>query len=374
MNYAEKIDRLRLFRSENVGAVTFRVLTKHFKTAAEALDALPEKARRGGMKKPLRICSADDAEREYAAVEKFGAEMIFLGGNDYPDRLSVLPDAPPVLTVLGDKSLLKSPQIAIVGTRNASLNGREIARNMARELALAGYGTVSGMASGIDGAAHFGALQANTPRASTTAVLGTGIDIPYPEQNRKLYDEIREKGALVSEYPLHAKPQPSNFPQRNRIISGLSIGLVVIEAALRSGSLITANKALEQGKDVFAVPATPTDDRAKGVNHLIKNGAPLVENASDIIEHLQSAPLFSLSEKAFIRSDPPIPPALPSEPDDTDRNRVLSLLDGAPVEIDLLIRETGLPADAISVLLVELELAGQIERLPGSRVLRVISL
>ncbi len=374
MNYAEKIDRLRLFRSENVGAVTFRVLMQHFKTAAAALDALPDKARRGGMKKPLRICSAADAEREYAAVEKAGAEMIFLGENDYPDRLSVLPDAPPVLTVSGDKGLLKSPQVAIVGTRNASLNGREIARNMARELAAAGYGTVSGLALGIDGAAHFGALQANNPRASTTAVLGTGVDVPYPEPNRRLYDEIREKGVLVSEYPLGAKPQPSNFPQRNRIISGLSVGLVVIEAALRSGSLITANKALEQGKDVFAVPATPTDDRAKGVNHLIKNGAPLVENAADVIEHLQSAPLFSLSEKAFVRPEPPASPAVTSDVGDADRNGILSLLDGAPVEIDALIRETGLPADAISVLLVELELAGQIERLPGNRVLRVISL
>ena len=374
MNYAEKIDRLRLCRSENVGAVTFRVLMRHFKTAAAALDALPDKARRGGMKKPLRICSAADAEREYAAVEKAGAEMIFLGENDYPDRLSVLPDAPPVLTVSGDKGLLKSPQVAIVGTRNASLNGREIARNMARELAAAGYGTVSGLALGIDGAAHFGALQANNPRASTTAVLGTGVDVPYPEPNRRLYDEIREKGVLVSEYPLGAKPQPSNFPQRNRIISGLSVGLVVIEAALRSGSLITANKALEQGKDVFAVPATPTDDRAKGVNHLIKNGAPLVENAADVIEHLQSAPLFSLSEKAFVRPEPPASPAVTPDVGDADRNGILSLLDGAPVEIDALIRETGLPADAISVLLVELELAGQIERLPGNRVLRVISL
>ena len=192
---------------------------------------------------------------------------------------------------------------------------------------------------------------------------------------------IEEMDAVVMPMSFTLNGQSyKNYPD------GREMPMADFYAALRSGGMSTTSQltmemlretftpVLEQGKDVFAVPATPTDDRAKGVNHLIKNGAPLVENASDIIEHLQSAPLFSLSEKAFIRSDPPIPPALPSEPDDTDRNRVLSLLDGAPVEIDLLIRETGLPADAISVLLVELELAGQIERLPGNRVLRVISL
>lgn len=243
------------------------------------------------------------------------------------------------------------------------------------DLVRAGYSVVSGLALGIDGAAHDGALYSADENASTTAVLGTGINVVYPEQNRRIYDAIRQKGVLVSEYALNTKPQPSNFPQRNRIISGLALGLVVIEATLRSGSLITANKALEQGKDVFAVPASPLDPRAAGVNHLIKNGAPLVESAEDIIEHLMAAPAFSLSEIAEdSQNTQQTAEPVYQEPSDRDRTDILSLLDGSPVEIDLLIRETGLPASVISVLLVELELAGQIERLPGNKIIRITSL
>ena len=374
MNFDEKINRLRLFRSENVGAVTFRVLTQHFKTAQEALASLPEKARKGGLKKTLRICSKAEAEKEFEDVAKIGAELLFLDEADYPEQLSFLTDAPPVLSVLGNKALLKKPHIAIVGTRNASVNGRNIARHFAVDLVKAGYSVVSGMALGIDAAAHDGALYAATDNASTTAVLGTGINVAYPEQNRRIYNAICQKGVLVSEYPFGTKPQPSNFPQRNRIISGLSSGLVVIEAALRSGSLITANKALEQGKDVFAVPASPLDPRAAGVNHLIKNGAPLVESAQDIIDHISVTPSFSFSEtkenkQNIQQSEPQI-----YEPSDQDRTDILSLLDGSPIEIDALIRETGLPASVISVLLVELELGGQIERLPGNKIIRITSL
>lgn len=375
MNQEEKINRLRLFRSENVGAVTFRVLTEHFKTAKEALNALPEKARKGGLRKPLKICSRAEAEKEFEDIQKIGAEFIFSGEDDYPEQLAVLPDAPPVLSVLGRKGLLKKPHVAIVGTRNASANGKNIARHIASDLVRAGYSVVSGLALGIDGAAHDGALYMAGENASTTAVLGTGVNVVYPEQNRKIYDAIRQKGVLVSEYALNTKPQPSNFPQRNRIISGLALGLVVIEAALRSGSLITANKALEQGKDVFAVPASPLDPRAAGVNHLIKNGAPLVESADDIIEHLTATPLFSFNETAETGQSASRAPELAyQEPDDRARADILSLMDGSPVEIDSLIRETGLPASVISVLLVELELAGQIERLPGNKIIRVTSL
>lgn len=374
MNFDEKINRLRLFRSENVGAVTFRVLMQHFKTAEEALASLPEKARKGGLRKPLKICSKAEAEKEFEDVAKIGAEILFLNETDYPEQLAVLADAPPVLSVLGNKALLKKPHIAIVGTRNASVNGRNIARHFAMDLVKAGYSVVSGMALGIDAAAHDGALYAANDNASTTAVLGTGINVAYPEQNRRIYNAICQKGVLVSEYPFATKPQPSNFPQRNRIISGLSLGLVVIEAALRSGSLITANKALEQGKDVFAVPASPLDPRAAGVNHLIKNGAPLVESAQDIIDHLSVTPSFSFSEtkenkQNIQQSEPQI-----YEPSDQDRTDILSLLDGSPAEIDALIRETGLPASVISVLLVELELGGQIERLPGNKIIRITSL
>lgn len=375
MDQEEQINRLRLFRSENVGAVTFRILLQHFKTAENALKALPEQARKGGLKKTLRICSRAEAEKEMEAVRKIGGEMLFWGQDEYPEPLAQINDAPPVLSVLGKTTLLKQPHVAVVGTRNASINGKNIARHIAADLVKSGYSVVSGLALGIDAAAHEGALYAANENISTTAVLGTGINVPYPEQNRKLYEQVREKGVLISEFPFNTKPQPSNFPQRNRIISGLAQGLVVIEAALRSGSLITANKALEQGKDVFAVPSSPLDPRAAGVNHLIKSGAPLVESAQDIIDHLtQSAP-FTLSETIKESSILEKKTKLPlQEPTDKNRKELLSLLDGSPVEIDMLIRETGLPADIISVLLVELELAGQLERLPGNKVIRITSL
>ena len=316
-----------------------------------------------------------EAEQEIESVRKYGAEMIFLGQTEYPETLARLNDAPPVLSVLGNKALLKKPHIAVVGTRNASINGKNIARHISADLVKSGYSVVSGLASGIDAAAHEGALYAANENASTIAVLGTGINLPYPEQNRKLYEQVREKGVLVSEFAFGTKPQPSNFPQRNRIISGLAEGLVVIEAALRSGSLITANKALEQGKDVFAVPSSPLDPRAAGVNHLIKNGAPLVESAQDIIDHLAQSSLFTLCEtETDSIGEETTPDVRLEEPAEENRKELLSLLDGSPVEIDTLIRETGLPADVISVLLVEMELAGQLERLPGNKVIRITSL
>ena len=374
MDQEEQINRLRLFRSENVGAVTFRILLQHFQTAENALNALPETARKGGLKKALRICSRAEAEQEIEAVRKAGSEMLFLGQKEYPELLAQINDAPPVLSVSGNKAFLKRPHVAVVGTRNASINGKNIARHIAADLVKSGYGVVSGLALGIDAAAHEGALFAANENASTIAVLGTGINVPYPEQNKKLYEQIREKGVLVSEFPFDTKPQPSNFPRRNRIISGLAEGLVVIEAALRSGSLITANKALEQGKDVFAVPSSPMDPRAAGVNHLIKSGAPLVESAQDIIDHLAQSTPFMLSETQTEKRKNIVPPAHIEEPTDKDRKELLSLLDGSPVEIDMLIRETGLPAGVISVLLVEMELAGQLERLPGNKVIRITSL
>ena len=374
MDQEEQINRLRLFRSENVGAVTFRILLQHFQTAENALNALPETARKGGLKKALRICSRAEAEQEIEAVRKAGAEMLFLGQKEYPELLAQINDAPPVLSVSGNKAFLKKPHVAVVGTRNASINGKNIARHIAADLVKSGYGVVSGLALGIDAAAHEGALYAANENASTIAVLGTGINVPYPEQNRKLYDQVGEKGVLVSEFPFNTKPQPSNFPRRNRIISGLAEGLVVIEAALRSGSLITANKALEQGKDVFAVPSSPLDPRAAGVNHLIKQGAPLVESAQDIIDHLSQSAPFTLSETRPEAQEKIVPPVHIEEPTDENRKELLSLLDGSPVEIDMLIRETGLPAGVISVLLVEMELAGQLERLPGNKVIRITSL
>ena len=374
MDQEEQLNRLRLIRSENVGAITFRILLERFKTAEKALQALPEYAIRGGLKKNLRICSKDEAEKEIENTLKAGAELLFLGQKEYPESLAQINDAPPVLSVSGNKEVLKKPHIAVVGTRNASINGKNIARHISADLVKAGYSIVSGMALGIDAAAHEGALYAANEAASTTAVLGTGINVPYPAQNKRLYEQIREKGVLISEFSFDTKPQPSNFPRRNRIISGLAEGLVVIEAALRSGSLITANKALEQGKEVFAVPSSPLDPRAAGVNHLIKSGAPLVESAQDIIDGLAHIAPFTLSEAQKEASFADRPAVQLQEPTDENRRELLSLLDGSPVEIDMLIRETGLPADVVSVLLVELELAGQLERLPGNKVVHISSL
>ena len=366
---AEKIAKVRLIRSENVGVATFSALLARFGSAQEALFHLSDFARLGGRKRPLNVCSESAATAEIDRLYNAGGEMLFKDDADYPALLKALPDAPPVLSVLGNKVLLNSPSVAVVGTRNATINGRTIARTIANDLVKSGYTVVSGLAVGIDAAAHEGALFDATKKASTVAVLGTGLNIPYPAQNRRLYDEIREKGLLVSEYALDTKPQPANFPHRNRIISGIACGLVVIEATLRSGSLITANRALEQGKEVFAVPATPTDERAKGVNHLIKTGAPLVESADDIIAHLTGLPILSLNEAA--ERETVENPVETLEQNELSADDLLKQLDGTPTDLDALIRETGLPAPAISVLLVELELAGRIERLPGNKIIRI---
>lgn len=374
MNDNEKISWLRLIRSENVGPVTFRSLLEHFGTAEEAIRRIPEFARKGGRQKPLHIFSLSEAEKEIDALSKFGAELLAFNEPGYPKALAEITDAPPLISILGQKGLLSRNLIAIVGTRNASLNGKNIARQMASDLVKSGWSVVSGLALGIDAAAHEGALFSATETASTIAVLGTGIDVPYPYQNRKIYEQVKEKGLLISDYPLHTKPQPSNFPRRNRIIAGLCAGLVVIEAALRSGSLITANKALEQGRDVFAVPSSPLDPRGQGVNHLIKTGAPLVESAQDILEHLGMLPRLSLSEALDETTVPETKPIDISEAsEDAERLRILQELGTTPVSVDALVRETDLPARLISVLLVELELAGQIERLPGNKIVRISS-
>lgn len=371
MDRSEKIARLRLIRSENVGPVAFRTLTTQFSSAQEALERLSELANRGGRKRPLKICPLKDAEKEMAAVEQAGGRMIFTGEDDYPHLLSEIPDAPPVLSVLGGFSYLKTPCTALVGTRNASVNGKSIARKMAADFVKNGYSVVSGMALGIDAAAHEGALYAANARASTIAVLGTGIDVAYPRQNARLYDQIKEKGVLVSDYPFGTPPQPANFPRRNRIISGLCTGLTVIEATLHSGSLITANKALEQGREVFAVPSTPLDPRAQGVNHLIKTGAPLVESALDVLNHLETPQVLPLKEPPADFPSPVPKPCGAETVECEDATKILDKLEATPIEIDMLTRETGLPAAAVSVLLVELELAGRIERLPGNKIIRI---
>ncbi len=358
---AERLARLRLARSENVGPVTFRDLLDHFGNAVAALDALPELASRGGAKRKIEIATAADAEAEFARTEKSGGRLLVLGDEAFPLRLAAVDPPPPVISVAGDVALLARKSIAIVGSRNASAAGRRIAATMAEALASEGFAIVSGLARGIDTAAHRASLA-----TGTVAVLAGGLDIVYPEENRGLQTEIASQGALVTEMPPGTSPQARHFPRRNRLISGLSLAVVVVEAALRSGSLITARFALEQGRDVFAVPGSPLDPRAQGANRLIKDGAPLDENAADVIAAL-AEPLG----RRFGEPEPPswAPRAVPAVPADEDaRARILSALGPTPTPLDEIVRQSGASVPLVRAVLLELELAGRLHRDPGDRV------
>src|SRR5215468_4571255 len=276
----ERLDRLRLIRSENVGPVTFRALLRRFGNARAAIEALPELARRGGRSAPLRVFSAAQAEQELGAVGRIGARLLSAEDPDYPDALAAIYDAPPLLYLRGDAALLRRKAVAIVGARNASANGRRLAEDIARDVGAAGFVVVSGLARGIDHAAHRGSLD-----SGTIAVVAGGIDIAYPPDNEELQREIAQRGTLVAEMPPGTVPQAKHFPRRNRLISGLSLGVLVVEAALQSGSLITARMALEQGRDVLAVPGSPLDPRCRGTNNL-RQGAILAEGAADVIAAL----------------------------------------------------------------------------------------
>lgn len=359
----QRLDWLRLIRTENVGPVTFRQLVARFGDPTTALVALPELARQGGRAKPLAIASRAAAEREVAALQKLGARLLTLADPDYPQALAAVPDAPPVLSVRGHVHLLERPAIAIVGARNASANGRTLAERLARDLGEAGYLVASGLARGIDAAAHRGAL----PHA-TAAVVAGGIDVIYPEENAGLYEDIWGQGLLVAESPPGTQPTARHFPRRNRIISGLSYGIVVVEAAEKSGSLITARFAGEQGREVMAVPGSPLDPRCRGANRLIRQGATLVENAADIIEALAPMLRRPLGEREPDLFD--LPPVAGAD-DGTvakAREQVLELLGPSAVAVDELIRQCQLSASIVLTILLELDLAGRLERHPGNQV------
>jgi DNA processing protein len=367
---AEKIEWLRLLRSEGVGPVTFFHLARFYGGAAKALAALPELARRSGRKAPLRIGTEKDAARELAAVARAGAELVAWLEPAYPVPLAAIEDAPPLVTVRGDVALLSKRNIAVVGARNASANGRAFAETIARELGKAGFVVASGLARGIDAAAHKGALE-----TGTVAVLAGGIDVCYPPEHRDLYEAIAERGALVAEVPPGAEPLARHFPRRNRIISGLSEGVVVVEAALRSGSLITARLAGEQGREVFAVPGSPLDTRCHGSNNLIRQGAALTESAEDVLRGLGgrrigAAPAATL---AAALAEPDLAPLAPPAEADSDKARALLIerLSPSPTAVDELVRQTELPPALVASALLELELAGRIERHPGNRVARL---
>tara|TARA_R110000824_G_scaffold399843_1_gene605985 strand:- start:76304 stop:77443 length:1140 start_codon:yes stop_codon:yes gene_type:complete len=355
---AEWLARLRLARSDSVGPATFRDLLNHFPSAAEVLEALPALAIKGHRKQPLRIPSQQELERELKALSKLGARILVFGDTEYPALLSQIDPPPPAICVKGDLGLLDQRATAIVGSRNASAVGTKLSGVIARDLGNAGYVIISGLARGIDAAAHRASIE-----TGTIAVLGGGLDIFYPEENRSLQREIGERGLLIAEMPIGTQPRANLFPRRNRLISGLSLGVVVVEAALRSGSLITARYALEQGRDVFAVPGSPLDPRARGSNSLIKQGAILVETADDVISALDQPLSYRLLEPA------PIPYLATQEakPDLTgeSRQRILCALGPTPIQKDEIIRQTGLSASEVGVALIELSLANRLRREPG---------
>ncbi len=364
---AEKLSWLRLARSENVGPVTFYRLMEMYGTASKALDALPELSRRGGRKKPLTAPTLSSFEAEYEALKKIGGEIITAAEETYPLALAAIDDAPPVISVLGNPDLMNKSCIAMVGARNASMNGRKFSERLARELTAQGLVVASGLARGIDTSAHTGALA-----GGTIAVVAGGIDIVYPEENKKLYEAIKEQGLIIAESPLGVAPVAQSFPRRNRIVSGLSKGVVVIEATMRSGSLITARLAGEQGRDVYAVPGHPLDPRAEGPNHLIREGAVLVRSAADIMENLlnfsggalrepiQSPPRFSV---------PSITPlAVNENPPQNVHEIITSALSFEPLGVDELIRTCQLSVNVVQTILLELELAGRVKRHHGNKV------
>jgi DNA processing protein len=358
----QRIDWLRLIRSPSVGPRTFRALVNHFGGARAALAALPSLARRGGASDAVRICSRQDAEREIALAQKLGVTFVALGEPDYPLRLQMIDDAPPLITIRGDVAALARPMVGIVGSRNASGAGLKFTQMIARELGEAGFAVVSGLARGIDAAAHRASLA-----TGTVAVLAGGQDRVYPPEHVSLLDAILPAGAALSEMPLGYEPRGRDFPRRNRLISGLSLGVVVVEAAKRSGSLITARFALEQGREVFAVPGSPLDPRAEGTNGLIKQGATPVTETGDVVAVL--API--IEQKEFLLREPDASDgnaAGATEPAADERARIVSLLGPAPVQIDDLVRLSNATPAIVRMVLLELEIAGRLERHGGGLV------
>jgi len=357
---AERRAWLRLARTQNVGPVTFANLISRYPNPIDALAAVPHLARRGGGNE-LRVPSDDDARKELDTLGRLGGRMIAAIEPEFPQGLAALEAPPPLINTLGHVSLLQRDMVAIVGARNASALGRKFAQTIARELGEANLVIASGLARGIDTAAHEGSL-----KTGTCAVVAGGIDIVYPPENQALYERIRAEGAIVSEMPVGQAPQARHFPRRNRIIAGLARGVIIVEAAEGSGSLITANYALEQNREIFAVPGSPLDPRAKGTNRLIREGATLTETAQDVLNVLRPilGGSFREPDSAMRGGD-----ITATEADmDRIRKQIVELLGPAPVDVDELIRQTEAPVGAMLTVLLELELAGRLMRHPGNKV------
>ncbi|MEO9526357.1 DNA-processing protein DprA [Roseibium sp.] len=364
LHEAERLAWLRLIRSENVGPVTFAELVAHAGTADRALALLPELSRRGGGKS-YRLCPREDAEAELEAHARVGARLVALGEPDYPPHLKHIDGPPPLLSVKGGDVTGRERMLAVVGARNASLSGRKLAGLFARGLGAEGFAIASGLARGIDAAAHEASIA-----TGTVAVFAGGIDVLYPPEHDRLLGALLEAGgAVISEMPFGWKPRGRDFPRRNRLISGLSLGVIIIEAAKASGSLHTARYALEQNREIFAVPGSPLDPRSEGANGLIRQGATLVRSTGDVLESLAGRlePTLPLAPREMRETASPLPPE-PADPDTRLRDRVLAALGPTPVDLDELIRFADGDARSVHILLLELELAGRIERHRGNKI------
>lgn len=355
----ERLNWLILSKSENVGPSTFRTLLKRYHTAGKALSALPDLTRRGGLSRPPRIFGREAAERAMARAASMGARFLCQGEPGYPALLRETDTAPPVICVKGELGLLRKSGVAIVGARNASALARKFSRQLAREIGGAGHVIISGLARGIDTAAHEAALD-----TGTVAVVAGGLDMIYPPENAGLHAAIGERGVIVSEQLPGTEPKADFFPRRNRIISGMSRALIVVEAALRSGSLITARLAADQGREVFAVPGSPLDPRCEGTNRLIRDGASLLMSASDVLEALGEPE--GPRQASFLEPEPPPLPL--REPDAAEMRQLLGLLSPNPIDTDDLLRESGLEPAVLSAIILELSLAGRVTRHPDGSV------
>lgn len=361
----QRIAWLRLIRSDNVGPATFRDLINHFGTADTALMMLPELSRRGGSTRSVRIASEADAIRELEIAERFGACFVGIGEPDYPPALRQIDGAPPLLAMKGNLNCTAMPAVGVVGSRNASISGAKFAAMIARDVGRAGYAVISGLARGIDTAAHRASLE-----TGTIAAMAGGLDQPYPPENIGLLDEICSgKGLAISEMPFGWEARARDFPRRNRLIAGVALGLVVVEAASRSGSLITSRLAADFGRLVFAVPGSPLDPRCHGTNGLLKNGAIVTTEARDVLEALapiSEIDLFTPVEAQEPPQEQERPMAMP--PSEREREQIVDSLGPTPVEVDDIIRHTGLPAAQVYLVLLELDIAGRLQRHAGGLV------
>lgn len=362
----DRFDAIRLARSPRIGPITFRQLLARFGSAGEALRALPDLARRGGGAKGMDIAPEAQIAREVEQVEALGASWLIWGDADYPALLAEADDAPPVLVWRGDIALAQGRCVAMVGARNASATACRFARGLAQQLAAEGVTVVSGLARGIDTAAHQGALGQGGGGGATVGVIASGIDIAYPPENAALQEQVAREGLLLAEQSPGASPRAQNFPHRNRIIAGLSLATVVVEAAPRSGSLITARLAGNYGREVLAVPGSPADPRAQGCNQLIRDGATLIQSAADVLEAIShiDARAVRMPRVQWDAASQEVAADLHAG----ERTSLQDLLGPVAVPVDELIRQSGIAPAAVQMALLELELAGKLERHAGGRV------